>query len=114
VIAFRIDERIGAGFQADGTFEFFLKKFLEGCMDGRQCEEHDWAQLKMLVIGNMIWFGCCVNGSLWKSLVYTVLDGFDLQYCNVGQATVKAQASWNNFNGYLQKLWRAPASKHFF
>jgi len=113
VIAFRIDERIGAGFQADGTFEFFLKKFLEGCMDGRQCEEHDWAQLKMLVIGNMIWFGCCVDGCLWKSLVYTVFSfgwiRFRPSYC-----TVKAQASWNNFNGYLQKLWRAPASKHFF
>jgi hypothetical protein len=32
--AFRVDERIGAGFQADGTFKVFLKKFLEGCMDG--------------------------------------------------------------------------------
>jgi hypothetical protein len=32
--AFRVDERIGAGFQADATFEIFLKKFLEGCMDG--------------------------------------------------------------------------------
>jgi hypothetical protein len=51
VIAFRIDERIGAGFQADGTFEFFLKKFLEGCKDGGQCEEHD--EKKMMVIANM-------------------------------------------------------------
>jgi hypothetical protein len=49
-----------------------------------------------------------VYGSLW-STQFSVLDGFDS-----GQATVKAQASWNNFNGYLQKLWRAPASKHFF
>jgi hypothetical protein len=31
VIAFWIDERVGAGFQADGTFKVFLKKFLEGC-----------------------------------------------------------------------------------
>ena len=53
MIAFRIDERIGAGFQADGTFEFFLKKFLEGCMDGGQCEEHDEKKMMMLVIGNM-------------------------------------------------------------
>ena len=54
MIAFRVDERVGAGFQADGTFEFFLKKFLEGCMDGGQCEEHDEKKMMMLVIGNMI------------------------------------------------------------
>jgi hypothetical protein len=53
VIAFRIDERIGAGFQADATFKFFLKKFLEGCMDGGQCEEHDEKKKMMLVIGDM-------------------------------------------------------------
>ena len=40
MIAFRVDERIGAGFQADGTFVYFLTKFLEGCKDGDQCE-HD-------------------------------------------------------------------------
>jgi len=34
MIAFRVDERVGAGFQADGTLECFLKEFLEGCMDG--------------------------------------------------------------------------------
>jgi hypothetical protein len=34
MIAFRVDERVGAGFQADDTFKFFLKKFLERCMDG--------------------------------------------------------------------------------
>ena len=56
MIAFRVDERIGAGFQADGTFEFFLKKFLEGCMDGGQCEEHDEKKMMMLVIGNVICF----------------------------------------------------------
>jgi hypothetical protein len=53
VIAFRINERVGAGFQADGTFEFFLKKFLEGCMDGGQCEDHDEKKKMMLVIGDM-------------------------------------------------------------
>jgi hypothetical protein len=41
VIAFRADERVGAGFQADDTFKCFLTKFLEGCKDGGQCEDHD-------------------------------------------------------------------------
>ena len=40
VIAFRADERVSAGFQADDTFEFFITKFLEGCKDGGKCEEH--------------------------------------------------------------------------
>ena len=73
MIAFWVNERVGAGFQADGTFEFFLKKFLEGCMDGGQCEDHDEKKMMMLVIGDMcgvvvwliVWvdslsFGCCV------------------------------------------------------
>ena len=71
VIAFRINERVGAGFQADGTFEFFLKKFLEGCMDGGQCEDHDEKKKMMLVIGNMIcgWVCVCVFTSLlfWQA-----------------------------------------------
>jgi len=54
MIAFRIDERIGAGFQADGTFKFFLKKFLEACKDGGQCELHDEKMMMMLVMC------CCV------------------------------------------------------
>jgi len=41
VIAFRVDERVGAGFQADGTFEVFLKEFLEGCEEGGKCEYHE-------------------------------------------------------------------------
>ena len=53
MIAFRVDERVGAGFQADGTFECFLSKFLEGCKDGGQCEDHDEKKKKMLVIGDM-------------------------------------------------------------
>ncbi|GAG87398.1 unnamed protein product, partial [marine sediment metagenome] len=39
--AFRVDERVGAEFQANGTFEFFITKFLEGCKDGGPCEHHD-------------------------------------------------------------------------
>ena len=55
MIAFRVDERVGAGFQADDTFKCFLTKFLEGCKDGGQCEDHDhWAELKMLVM-------CCCS-----------------------------------------------------
>ena len=41
-----------------------------------------------------------VYGSLW-STQFSVLDGFDS-----GQATVKAQASWNNFNGYLAATYK--------
>jgi hypothetical protein len=49
VIAFRVDERVGAGFQADGTFEFFLKKFLEGCMEGGPCQQHDEKKMKTML-----------------------------------------------------------------
>jgi hypothetical protein len=48
VIAFWIDERVGAGFQADGTFKFYLTKLIEGSMDGGQCEEHDEKKMMML------------------------------------------------------------------
>ena len=69
MIAFRVDERIGAGFQADGTFEFFLKKFLEGCMDGGQCEEHDEKKMMMC--------GCCVA---LCSCCLLLIPLVDLQY----------------------------------
>ena len=52
MIAFRVDERMSAGFQADGAFKFFLKKFLEDCMDGGQCEDHD--EKKMMVISKLL------------------------------------------------------------
>ena len=71
MIAFRVDERISARFKADGTVEFFLTKFLEGCMDGGQCEDHDEKKKMMLVIGNMIcgWVCVCVFTSLlfWQA-----------------------------------------------
>jgi hypothetical protein len=50
VIAFRVDERVGAGFQADRTFGYFLKKFLERCMDGGKCQQHYERKMKMKMI----------------------------------------------------------------
>jgi hypothetical protein len=49
MIAFRVDERVSAGFQTDGTFEFFLKKFLEGCMEGGPCQQHDEKKMKTML-----------------------------------------------------------------
>jgi len=49
VIAFRVDERISARFKADGTVEFFLTKFLEACMDGGQCKDHDEKKKKKIL-----------------------------------------------------------------
>jgi len=49
MIAFRVDERVaGAGFQADGIFECFITKFLEGCNDGGKCKHHDEKKKLML------------------------------------------------------------------
>ena len=38
MIAIGVDVRVGAVFQADGTYELFLKKFLEIFKDGGQRE----------------------------------------------------------------------------
>ena len=58
--AFRVDERIGAGFQADGTFKFFITKFLEGCKEGGKCEDHDEKEMMYylcFVFWMIVWVG---------------------------------------------------------
>ena len=48
MIAIGVDVRVSAEFQADGTYELFIKKLLERFKDGGQRELHDHVSAVLL------------------------------------------------------------------